>query len=139
MYGLSEISTLLASVEEYYVTGKPIPAATFVPAPVAPDPRAHENPPQAPKVETSVRVHLIGTGAHRALLTVITHSNRPDGQRGTIHLDLKSLGIPSTGYVINDSINGGSRPLAADIEVDTTKSGNMALLEITPAKANPSH
>lgn len=135
MVGLSQMDTLLAYVEDYYVLGQPASGATFEPAPggvkpiVAMDPEGKQTE-LTPKVETSVRVHKLGKGGRVVLLTIISHCNQGVGERGRLKLDLKALGADPKRDVLYDLLTRETLKLEPVIEIDTSKTGNMGLLEI---------
>lgn len=136
MVDLSALHTLLAEVEDYYVLGQPVQGATFEPEPGGVKPimgmdAEGKQTELTPKVETSVRVHKLGKG-RGALLTIISHCNQGVGERGKVRLDFKALGVDPKRDVLYDLLTGEKLKLEPVIEVDTSKTGNMGLLEITP-------
>ncbi len=136
MVGLAELHTLLAKVEDYYARGERADeAATFEPAPggVTPIPAMDPEGKQTtlvPQVKTTVRVHRLGKSGRVALLTVVSHCNQGVGERGTVTLDLKALGADVKRDVLVDHMTGKTLPLTAAVEVDTSRSGNLAVLEV---------
>jgi hypothetical protein len=134
MVDLSALHTLLASVEDYYVLGQSASGATFEPEAggikpiIAMDPEGKQTE-LTPKVETSVRVHKLNG---KTLLTIISHCNQGVGERGKLKLDLKALGADPKRDALHDLLTGEKLKLEPVIEVDTSKTGNMGLLEITP-------
>ncbi len=123
LVGLSEISTLLADVEDYYVLGQPGDGATF-------EPSRRTFPA---KVDTTVRVHRLGIGGRKVLLTVLSHSDRGGGESGTLRMDLDRLGADRARDVLVDHLGKTTTSLAAAVELDTSRTGSMALLEIMRA------
>lgn len=127
MAGLSRAHTNLADVEDYYLDGvNADAAASFTPDPGGPAERYH------PK--TTVRIHKLNKDGRLALLTIVTHCNRPLGEKGTLTINLAWL-LPSSAtlresdWALVDRLTNTTTPFTGKVTVDTT-TGNLALLEI---------
>jgi hypothetical protein len=68
--------------------------------------------------------------ARVSLLTIISHCNQGVGERGKPELDLRALGADRQRDVLIDHLTGQTLKLTATVEVDTSKTGNMGLLEV---------
>ncbi|MBU0608196.1 MAG: hypothetical protein KKI08_09915 [Armatimonadetes bacterium] len=59
------------------------------------------------------------------------------GERDTVRPDLKALGADVKRDVLVDHMIGKTLPLTAAVEVDTSRSGNLAVLEVRRRQARP--
>ncbi len=123
MTDISSLTAMLANVEDYYVLGTAVAAATFVT-------RGSGDTSSVSDVETSARVHLLGRAGRIALITVLSHSEHAVGERGLLKIDLQRLGVDPTRHELFDHLANKVIPLAPDVLLDTTTTGGMALLEV---------
>jgi hypothetical protein len=128
MAGLSQADTLLADVEDYYATGEKMEiGAIFIPE------------IKMPMITTTVRIHKLNRDGRLALLTIVTHCNKPLGEQGTLEISLPDLlGLPAASiregdWVLIDRLSHIVVPFSSKVPVDTRSSHNLALLEIASA------
>jgi len=88
MAGLSQVHTLLADVEDYYADGERVDAsATFIPEAKSEEKAGFKKTP----ITTVVRIHKLNREGRLALLTIVTHCNKPMGEEGTVKINLPDL------------------------------------------------
>jgi hypothetical protein len=136
MAGISAVHTLLADVEDYYVSGRRADAlvqCAKIPGGLRPIEGRDEAGNQTtliPTVDTACRVHMLGRGGRRALVTLVSHSNQGAGEKLRLTLDLKGLGATPKSFLY-DHLAGRKLPLTSTLTVDTSASGSLVILEIT--------
>lgn len=136
MVGVSRIHTLLADVEDYYANGKREDALVKckkIPEGIKPIEGRDESGQQTtliPTVDTACRVHVLNQKGRRALITLISHCNQGVGEKLRLTLDLKGMGATRKTFLY-DHLSGRKLPLTPTVNVDTTASGSLTLLEVT--------
>jgi hypothetical protein len=141
MVGVSRLHTLLADVEDYYVNGQRNDALVRcerIPGGIKPIVGRDEAGQQTNlvparrrdgTVDTACRVHVLNQKGRRALITLVSHCNQGVGEKLRLTLDPKAFGAGQETFLY-DHLAGRKLPLTASVTVDTSATGNVAVLEV---------
>jgi hypothetical protein len=136
MVGVSRVHTLVADVEDYYQAGRRSDGLVKVeklPGGIEQIEGRDEAGKQTvltPTVDTACRVHVLGRGGRRVLVTLVSHCNQGVGEKLRLTLDLKALGVDAKRCLLVDHLTGKTWPLTPTATVNTSVDGNLAILEI---------